>query len=191
LATIQQKPRTVLVTSAVPGEGKTTTAVNMAVTFADNGMRVLLVDADMRRPDVHQVLRMEQGPGLAELLRENLDPHAIVRPTRIENLWMASSGRVPPNPAEVLGSDKMRRLMRDLGKEFDLVLCDAPSILAVTDPVLLAKDVDAVVLVIAAQYARRETIARAKSLLETANANIAGAVLNGLAARRRSAVPGT
>lgn len=191
LATIQQKPRTVLVTSALPGEGKTTTAVNMAVTFADSGIRVLLVDADMRRPDVHQVPRMGQGPGLADLLRENLDPHAIVRPTRIENLWMASSGRVPPNPAELLASDKMRRLMRDLGKEFDLVLCDAPSILAVTDPVLLAKDVDTVVLVIAAQYAGRETIARAKSLLETANANIAGAVLNGLAARRRSAVPGT
>ncbi|MFO7973800.1 MAG: polysaccharide biosynthesis tyrosine autokinase [Candidatus Hydrogenedentota bacterium] len=185
LATIQQKPRTVLITSAVPAEGKTTTAVNMAVTFADSGMRVLLVDADMRRPNVHRVLRMERGPGLADLLRENLDPHAIVRPTHVENLWMASSGEVPPNPSELIGSDKMRQLMRDLGEEFDLVLCDAPSILVVTDPVLLAKDTDTVVQVISAKYARRETIARATKLLETANANIAGAVLNGLATSRR------
>ncbi len=185
LATIQEKPRTVLVTSAVPGEGKTTTAVNMAVTFADSGMRVLLIDTDLRRPNVHHVLRMERGPGLADLLREDLDPHSIIRPTRVENLWMASSGRVPPNPSELIGSDKMRRLMRDLGEEFDLVMCDAPSILVVTDPVLMAKDVDTVVLVVSAKYARRETVAHAKKLLETANANIAGVVLNGLAANRR------
>ncbi|MEA3364535.1 MAG: polysaccharide biosynthesis tyrosine autokinase [Candidatus Hydrogenedentes bacterium] len=185
LATIDQKPRTVLVTSAVPAEGKTTTAVNMAVAFADSGMRVLLMDGDMRRPNVHRVLRMERSPGVVDLLRENLDPHSIVRPTHIENLWMASSGQVPPNPSELIGSDKMRQLMRDLGEEFDLVLCDAPSLLVVTDPVLLAKDVDTVVLVIRAKYARRETIAHAKKLLETANGSIAGVVLNGLATSRR------
>jgi capsular exopolysaccharide synthesis family protein len=185
LATIQQKPKTVVVTSAVPGEGKTTTAVNMAVTFADSGMRVLLVDTDLRRPNVHHVLRMERGPGLADLLREDLDPHSIIRPTRVDNLWMASSGRVPPNPSELIGSDKMRRLMRDFGEEFDIVICDAPSILVVTDPVLLATDVDSVVLVVSVDWARRDTIAHAKKLLETANASLSGVVLNGLAASRR------
>ena len=119
---------------------------------------------------------MEDRPGLADLLREELDPHAIIRPTRIENLWMAPSGQTPPNPSELIGSDKMRQLMRDLREEFDLVLCDAPSILVVTDPVLLAKCVDTVVLVLSPRYARRETVTRAKKFLETANANIAGAV---------------
>jgi len=185
LATIQRKPRAVLVTSALPAEGKTTTAINMAVTFAESGLRVLLVDADLRRPNVHRVLGMEDRPGLADLLREELDPHAIIRPTRIENLWMAPSGQTPPNPSELIGSDKMRQLMRDLREEFDLVLCDAPSILVVTDPVLLAKCVDTVVLVLSPRYARRETVTRAKKFLETANANIAGAVLNGLTKRRR------
>jgi len=184
LATIQQKPRTVLVTSAVPAEGKTTTAVNMAVTFANSGMRVLLIDTDLRRSNVHHVLRMERAPGLSELLREDLDPHAVVRPTRIENLWMASSGTVPPNPSELIGSDKMRRLLRDLGEEFDLVICDAPSILVVTDPVLLAASVDTVVLVVSVDYARRETVIHARKLLEAASAEIAGVVVNGLTASR-------
>lgn len=184
LATIQQKPRTVLVTSAVPAEGKTATAVNMAVTFANSGMRVLLVDTDLRRPNVHHVLHMERDPGLAELLREDLDPHAIVKPTRIENLWVASSGTIPPNPSELIGSDKMRQLLCDFAEEFDLVICDTPAILVVTDPVLLASNVDSVVLVVSVNYARRESIAHAKKLLEAAHADIAGVVLNGLTESR-------
>lgn len=184
-ATIKTKPRSMVVTSAVPGEGKTTTAANMAVTFADSGMRVLMVDTDLRRPNVHHVLRMERGLGLADVLREGVDVQSVIRPTRIDNLWMISSGRVPPNPSELIGSERMRRLMRELGMEFDLVICDAPSILVVTDPVLIATDVDTVVLVVAVDNARRETILHAKKLLETANADIAGVVLNGLAASRR------
>jgi capsular exopolysaccharide synthesis family protein len=184
-ATIQQRPKTMMITSAVPGEGKTTTAVNMAVTLADTGVRVLLVDTDLRRPHVHHVLRMERGVGIADVLREDLDCHSVIRQTRVENLWMVSSGRVPPNPSELIGSDKMRHLMAELGNEFDLVICDAPSVLVVTDPVLLARDVDTVALVVSANNARRETVVRANKLLETANAHVAGVVLNGLEATRR------
>jgi capsular exopolysaccharide synthesis family protein len=184
-ATIQQKPKTLMVTSSVPGEGKTTTAVNMAVTLADSGMRVLLIDTDLRRPHVHHVLKMERGPGLADVLREGLDPREVIRPTRVENLWIISSGRVPPNPSELIGSTRMERLMGQLGGEFDIVICDAPSILVVTDPVLLATHVDSVIMVISANNARRETIVRAKKLLETAKAHVAGVVLNGLEATRR------
>lgn len=184
-ATIQQKPKTVMVTSAVPGEGKTTTAVNMAVTLADIGMRVLLIDTDLRRPHVHHVLKMERGPGLADVLREGIDPREVIRPTRVENLWIVSSGRVPPNPSELIGSTRMERLMHELGAEFDIVICDAPSILVVTDPVLLATHVDTVVMVVSANNARRETIVRAKKLMETAKAHVAGVVLNGLEATRR------
>lgn len=185
LSTLMLKPKSIMVTSAVPGEGKTTTAVNMAVTFADSGMRVLIVDTDLRRPHVHHVLRMERGPGLADVLREGFDVHSVIRPTRVENLWTISSGRVPPNPSELIGSDRMRRLMAQLEAEFDMVICDAPSMLVVTDPVLLAREVDTVVMVLSVKYARRETVLRGKKLLETARAHVAGAVLNGLEATRR------
>ncbi len=184
-ATIKQKPKTVMVTSAVPGEGKTTTAVNLAVTMADRGMRVLIVDTDLRRPNVHRVLRMERGPGLADVLREGLDPKSVIRPTRIENLWIISSGRVPPNPSELIGSDHMAELMGQLGDEFDLVICDAPSVLVVTDPVLLATHVDTCMMVVSTNNARRETVIRAKKLLTTAQVSVAGVVVNGLETTRR------
>lgn len=184
-ATIKRKPRTVMVTSAVPGEGKTTTAVNLAVTMADRGMRVLIVDTDLRRPNVHRVLRMERGPGLADVLREGLDPKSVIRPTRIENLWIISSGRVPPNPSELIGSDHMAALMGQLGDEFDLVICDAPSVLVVTDPVLLATHVDTCMMVVSTNNARRETVIRAKKLLTTAQVDVAGVVVNGLETTRR------
>lgn len=184
-ATIKEKTRTVMVTSAVPGEGKTTTAVNLAVTMADRGMRVLIVDTDLRRPNVHRVLRMERGPGLADVLREGLEPKSVIRPTRIENLWIISSGRVPPNPSELIGSDHMAQLMSQLGDEFDLVLCDAPSVLVVTDPVLLATHVDTCIMVVSTNNARRETVIRAKKLLATAQVKVAGVVVNGLETTRR------
>lgn len=185
-ATIKQKPRTVMVTSSVPAEGKTTTAVNMAVTMADSGMRVLILDTDLRRPNVHRVLKMERGTGLADVLREGLDVRSVIRPTRVENLWMISSGRVPPNPSELIGSERMRRVVAQLGNSFDIVLCDAPSILVVTDPVLLSSQVDTTLMVVAAEKSTRETILRAKDLLSTAESPVAGVVLNGLATSRRN-----
>jgi len=184
-ATIQQKAKTLMVTSAVPGEGKTTTAANLAVTMADQGMRVLLIDTDLRRPNVHRVLRMERGPGLADVLRAGVDYKSVMRPTRVENLWIVSSGRVPPNPSELIGSERMKRFVAQVGQDFDIVICDSPSILVVTDPVLLATHVDAILLVVSVENASRETILRGKKLLESASAQIAGVVLNGVKATRR------
>jgi len=184
-ATIHAKPRTLMITSAVPGEGKTTTAVNMAVTMADCGMRVLIVDTDLRRPNVHRVLKMERGPGLADVLRGEANLASVIRTTRVENLEIISSGRVPPNPSELIGSSRMEKLMGELGRQFDIVICDAPSILVVTDPVLLSTRVDSVVLVLSANYARRETVQRSVKLLQAAHAKVAGVVLNGLEATRR------
>ncbi len=184
-ATIRQKPKTVMVTSAVPGEGKTTTAVNMAVTIADLGVRVLLVDTDLRRPNVHRVLRMERGPGLADVLRGENELKDVIRSTRVQNLSVISSGRVPPNPSELIGSAKMQRVMAQLSGSYDLIICDAPSVLVVTDPVLLATHVDTVMVVVSVNNARRETVQRAQKILQTANAHVAGVVLNGLEATRR------
>jgi len=184
-ATIQMHPKIMMVTSAVPGEGKTTTVVNMAVTFADRGMRTLIVDTDMRRPNVHRVLRMDRGPGLADVLRDGVPTAEVIRETRIDNLWMVSSGRVPPNPSELISSDRMGELLAEFRGQFDAIICDAPSVLVVTDPVLLSSNVDTCVIVVSANFARRETVQRAKKLLTTANGHIAGVVLNGLETTRR------
>ena len=184
-ATIQEKPKTVMFTSAVPAEGKTTSAVNFAVTMADRGLRVLVVDTDLRRPNVHRFLKMERGPGLADVLRERIPVKNVIRSTRVDRLSIISSGRVPPNPSELIGSDRMKKLMDELESMFDLVVCDAPSLHVVTDPVLLATHVDSVLLVVSVNHARRETILRAKKFLVTANPRIAGVVLNGLEATRR------
>ena len=186
LTTFQIRPRTLMITSAVPGEGKTTTAVNLGVTMADSGVRTLIIDTDLRRPNVHHVLKMERGLGLSDVLRDKLDVRAVIRETRVPNLWMVSSGRVPPNPSELIGSEAMRRLMAELGGTFDLVICDAPSVLVVTDPVLLSTTMDTCMLVVAVNTARRETILRAKRLLEQTQVNIAGVAVNGLEAGRRN-----
>ncbi|HPO16788.1 MAG TPA: CpsD/CapB family tyrosine-protein kinase, partial [Candidatus Hydrogenedentes bacterium] len=181
----KQNPRTLMLTSAVPGEGKTTTAVNTAVTMADFGMRVLIVDTDLRRPNVHRVLRMERGLGLADVLKGEVDIDSVVRPTRIRNLWIVSSGRVPSNPSELIGSERMTEVMKRLGEEFDIVICDAPSVLVVTDPVLLATHVDTCIMVVSTNNARRETVIRANKLLQSAKINVVGVLLNGLETTRR------
>lgn len=184
-ATLQYEPKAIMVTSSVPGEGKTTTAVNFAVTMADMGKRVLVVDTDLRRPNVHHVLRMQREAGLADVLRGQAKLEDVIRPTASENLWMISSGRVPPNPSELIGSDAMKQVIDRLTEQFDVVVCDAPSTLVVTDPVVMATQVGAILLVVAAGRARRETIQRAIKVLETAATPIAGVVLNGIKATSR------
>jgi capsular exopolysaccharide synthesis family protein len=184
-ATLQHEPKSIMVTSSVPGEGKTTTAANFAVTLADLGKRVVLVDTDLRRPNVHHVMKMPREKGLADVLRGQVSLEEVVRPTAAENLWMISSGRVPPNPSELIGSQTMTQVMEALKERFDVVVCDAPSTLVVTDPVVLATRVDTILLVVAAARARRETIQRALKVLESTNTPISGVVLNGIKATSR------
>ena len=179
-ATLRKASKTIMITSSLPGEGKTTTAVNFAVSMSDLGKRVVIVDTDLRRPNVHRALRMQRGPGLADVLQEKANLADVILPTQSENLWMISSGRVPPNPSELINSETMAQVMRELKKTFDVVVCDAPSTLVVTDPVILATHVDSIILVVSANRTRRETVLRAKKIIETANPRIAGAVLNGL-----------
>ena len=169
-----------MITSAVPAEGKTTTNVNLAVVLAQNGARVLLVDADLRRPNVHSVLRLQRSPGLSEVLGDEVDVHDVMQATAVPNLLAVTSGRLPHNPSELIGSDRMKQLLQKLRQEFDFVLCDAPSLIVVTDPLLLAKHVDSVMMVVSANNARRQTILRALKLLETSNCDIVGLILNGL-----------
>ena len=179
-ATTHSQPKTIMITSAVPAEGKTTTNVNLAVVLAQNGARVLLVDADLRRPHVHSVLRLHRSPGLSEVLGKEVDVDEVIQATAVPNLLAVTSGRLPHNPSELIGSDRMKKLLQKLRLEFDFVLCDAPSVIVVTDPLLLARHVDSVMMVVSANNARRQTILRALKLLETAHCNMVGLILNGL-----------
>jgi capsular exopolysaccharide synthesis family protein len=128
---------------------------------------------------------MQRGAGLADALQGKVEIKDVIRPSQVNNLWMISSGHVPATPSELMGSDRMRQIVARLGQMFDLVVCDAPSLHVVTDPVLLATHIDTVILVVAVGRTRRDTIVRAKKFLEVANPHIAGVVLNGLESSRR------
>ena len=168
--------RSLVVTSPMPDEGKSTTAANLAVTMAQSGRRTILVDCDLRRPALHTLLGLPGEPGLTNLaLGEMSEPP--LRQTSVENLLLLPAGPVPPNPADLLGSKMIDRVIATLMEQADFVLFDAPPVLAVTDATVLGAKVDGVMLVISAGKTRRDHAIRAKELLETANVRIIGATL--------------
>jgi exopolysaccharide transport family protein len=178
LSSADNAPRLMLITSGQAGEGKTITAINTAITLAQSGARVLVVDADMRRPRCHRVLGTENGHGLSTLLTGQGELRDAVRPTKIDNLFLISSGPVPPNPAELVGSVKMRETLALLREGFDYVLIDSPPVLPVSDGVLLSTMVDGVVLVTRGQHTPKDVVQRARDRLQYARAKILGVVLN-------------
>ncbi len=178
--------RTLLVTSSRPGEGKSLVASNLAVGLALAGRRVLLVDADMRRPQVHTLLDLDQKPGLSDLLAGSAQTSDAIRPSKIEGLWALPSGAVAPNPAELLSSVRLKRLLDSLTEQYDWVIVDSPPVLAVTDAALLAHACSAVIFVVAAEKTDRPSALKALEQLETANAQIVGAVLNRVELQRNS-----
>lgn len=169
--------KSLLVTSATPGEGKTTTIVNLAVAFAQTGARVCLVDADLRRPMVAKTLGVTNWSGLTTLLVNKDRTESYLQDTAIPGLTVLTSGPIPPNPAEILGSNRMSKLLEDLEAQFDMVLVDTPPVLAVTDAAVLAPKVNGVVLVVRAGQVARQQALRAKEALEAVKANVLGAVL--------------
>ncbi len=170
-------PRTSLITSASPHEGKTTVSVNLAVALAATGKRVLLIDADLRRPRCHELLRMENHLGLTEILSGMRDFEELIRPAEFPNLFLLSSGEIPPNPSELLGSERMREGLSLLAQDYDHILIDSPPIIAVTDAVVLSPAVDGVILVTGRQTPRQQVKA-AVSRLRYARAKVLGIVLN-------------
>jgi len=170
---------TILVASAEPTEGKTTTVANLGVVAAQAGKRVIVVDSDLRRPRLHQMFELEREKGLTSLLLEaEPDVDAALQPTEVEGLQVLVSGPLPPNPADLLGSPQMGRLIEKLGERADLVLFDSPPVLAVADASLLAAQTAGTILVVDAGETRRDAVRRAKEALEKAEARILGAVLN-------------
>jgi polysaccharide biosynthesis transport protein len=183
-AAVDAPIRTLLVTSSMPGEGKTITAANLAVVFAQAGRRVLLVDADLRKPGVHLVFDIPNAHGLTTLLRsDEVSLDAIAQVTEQDNLRVLTTGPLPPNPAELLGSQRMRTILERLKAGCDLVIFDSPPLQAVTDSAILSSFLDGTLLVIDAKHSRRRTVVLGREALSKAGAKVLGAVLNRIPVR--------
>ncbi len=170
--------RTVVITSANPQEGKTVTASNFAVTFAEIGKKVLLVDADLRRPELHVRFDVDKEPGLCQVLFGEASLNEAVHESVVENLDVLTCGLVPPNPSEILGSEKMRKLLKKAKLMYDLIIIDSSPVLAVTDPSNLSTLVDGVVLVVLADKTRADALEGSFEALVGVGAKILGVVLN-------------
>jgi capsular exopolysaccharide synthesis family protein len=174
------KIKSLLISSSQPGEGKSTTAANLAIAFAQLRKKTLIVDADLRKPVQHNVFGHPRGPGLSEFLigiGDDLD--SIIHPTKIENLSIMTAGGLPPNPSELLGSSAMSKLVDKLESEWDIVIFDSPPIVAVTDASMISSELDAIVLVVKAGQTERSAIDRALDTIRNVKAPIIGAILNG------------
>ena len=168
----------IAVTSAMAGEGKTATAANLAVVLAQLGRQVLIVDCDLRKPRLHQVFRVSNRFGLVNQLTSAVDPEAVFLPTEVPNLWVTPSGPIPPNPSELLASDRMREWLKTARARFDYVVVDTPPALAVTDATLVGMLVDGMVMTIRSGKVTRDEARTCRDKLRQAGIKILGAVLN-------------
>jgi capsular exopolysaccharide synthesis family protein len=178
--------RSVVVTSTGPGEGKTLVSSNLAVSLAQAGQRTLLIDADMRRPRIHEVFPMNQEPGLSNVLVGNKELHAVICATTTPHLHVLPAGHIPPNPAELLGSAKYRELLQDLRVQFDWIIIDAPPIMAVTDAAVVANEATGVIFVVGSEMTSRRNASAAIERLTAARARFIGGVLNRADVNRHS-----
>lgn len=185
-ASADDELRSFMVTSASPGEGKSTTAANLAIVFAQQGKRVLLVDSDLRKPTMHYTFRVTNAVGLTNVLTRQASLVEAVQATDVEKLDLLSSGPIPPNPAELLSSRMMEQMLAEAYKQYDLVIFDSPPVLAVTDAQVLANQCQGTVLVVKSGVTELENALKAKELLQAAKAKLLGAVLNNKALKSSS-----
>lgn len=176
---VDQKLKTLVITSAAPNAGKSTISANLAVTFAMQGLKVLLVECDLRRPSVHKSFHVSNIKGLTNLLT---DTEARIEDNLVaseqENLSLLLSGPLPPNPAELLGSNRMSQLQAELENHFDLIIFDTPPLLGFTDGQIMAGRSDGTIFVIRHGVAKKENMLKANEILKRVNANVLGAVYN-------------
>ncbi|MFZ7735115.1 CpsD/CapB family tyrosine-protein kinase [Bacillus velezensis] len=177
-SSVQTYLRSILVTSSVPGEGKSFSAANLAAVFAQQEKKVLLVDADLRKPTIHETYQLENVQGLTNVLVGNASLGETVQKTLIDNLYVLTSGPTPPNPAELLSSKAMGELIQEMYSRYSLVIFDSPPLLAVADGQILANQTDGSVLVVLSGKTKMDTVQKAKDALQQSKAKLLGALLN-------------
>ncbi|WP_307411841.1 CpsD/CapB family tyrosine-protein kinase [Neobacillus ginsengisoli] len=177
-STVDHDIKSLMVTSAGPGEGKSTTVANLAVAFAQQGKKVLLVDADLRKPTVHYTFNQTNTFGLTSVLTKQLTLEKAISETDEKNLFILPSGPIPPNPAELMGSKSMDLFFENAKEFFDMILFDTPPILVVTDGQVLANKCDGTILVVSSETTEKEQMVKAKEHLDSAQGKLLGVVLN-------------
>ena len=180
---LDTRPRSLVITSAVPGEGKTSTATNLAIALAQTGQRVLLVDGDLRRPKVASVLGLERSVGLTTVLVGRSELQDSIQKHAASGIYLLASGPIPPNPTEVLQSHAAQSLFDRLNQMFDMVIIDAPPLLPVSDAAIMARDVDGAILVVRHGKTTKEQLRQARLRLDQVDANLFGVAVN-MAPRR-------
>ncbi len=178
LSSAEHAPRTMLITSSHPAEGKTTIVANTAISLAQTGARVLVLDADMRRPRCHKILSLKNDAGLSTYLSRDIKLENVIQEHEIPNLYVMPAGPVPPNPSELLSSVKLRYLVAELQERFDHIIIDSPPVIHVTDALIISPHVDGVVIVVKSGQTPREAVLRSKQALADVNAKLFGIVLN-------------
>ena len=169
----------ILVSSPGPGEGKTTSIVNLAITYANLGKKTVLIDCDLRKPVTHKIFKLDRDPGITKYLTGNLSSCTeILNKTEIDNLSMITCGYVPPNPSEILASEKMEKLMEELRQEFEIILIDSPPLLAVTDSFILTKFADQFILVVRSGKTEKGGLDRSLEQMKYVGADLSGIVMN-------------
>ncbi|OQX13872.1 MAG: hypothetical protein BWK73_11185 [Thiothrix lacustris] len=180
VVTQQQRPKVINVTSTNASEGKSSTSINLATAFAQAGTRVLLIDADLRRPTLHQHFRLDNTKGLGNYLAGLDDFKALIRPTKIANLQLLSSGPITPHPVELLSSERLKQLVATAEQQnapFDLIIIDSPPVMGMADALLIGNRVHATLLVVACNETRRGSLHAAFERLKQARTNMVGVVL--------------
>ena len=179
LYSTQKEVKSILVSSAGPGEGKTTTVSNLAITYANLGKKTLLVDTDLRRPVLHKVFNLKKEPGVTNFISSQTnDYESIVKKTEIENLYVITSGIIPPNPSEMLGSNRMIEFVRLLEVNFDMILFDSPPLVAVTDANMISREIDQIILVVKVGQTDKKAFHHTISNLKNIKAPIGGVIMN-------------
>lgn len=175
-----QKCKKFCLTSGYAGEGKSITLLNLAISIAQTGKKVLLIDADLRRPAMARLLVEKASPGLSEVLAGELDPLDAIRPEAYPNLDILFSGEIPPNPSEILSSERMQELIETSAERYDYILVDTPPVNVVTDACVVANLLDGVLLLVRQDRSRKDAVRQAVGNLQLTGANILGYILNGV-----------
>ncbi|SVC73410.1 uncharacterized protein METZ01_LOCUS326264, partial [marine metagenome] len=183
-STSAKELKSILVSSAGPGEGKTTTVANLAITYANLGRKTLLVDTDLRRPVVHKVFDLDREPGVTTYLSSATDDYAsLIQTCEISNLSIITAGIIPPNPSELLGSKRMTELVKQLENDWDMVLFDSPPMIAVTDATMISKEIDQVVLIVKVGQTDKKAFHHTINNLRNINAPLGGIIMNAVTSK--------